>query len=259
MHGDHREHHERRDVGDPRQTRSRRDPLLRCGAGDASASGVPRDQDRSGLRQARIAGAVRATRRRGHRRPEAPGPAAPHRARGARPDVLQARPDPLDAAGPAPAGVHRRARHVAGQRAAAVRSGGRVRDGGGARRSVGGRVRDRGATAARRRHDRAGPPGVPGDGAEGRHQDPATRRSRVDRTGSRAARGVRGEGREAPELEARDRHGGRLPAPVGLAPTRARLPAGSIEHAAARGGARVLPAGSRSRTCTTTCPRHGCS
>ena len=90
--------------------------------------------------------------RRGARAPPARG------ARGARADLRQARPDPVDAARPAAARVRRGARDAAGQRAAADRGGGRRRDGAGARRSVGGRVRVDRPRAARGGHDRPGAP-----------------------------------------------------------------------------------------------------
>src|SRR5205823_3748275 len=66
---------------------------------------------------------------------------AARRARGARPDLREARTDPLDPARPGAAGVHRRALVPAGRCSAADRGRGRAGDGRGARRSVGGRLR----------------------------------------------------------------------------------------------------------------------
>ena len=53
--------------------------------------------------------------------------------------------------GPGAAGVHQGARHAAGQRAAPDARGSRARDGAGARRAVGGRVRDRSCPSRWRR------------------------------------------------------------------------------------------------------------
>ena len=92
------------------------------------------------------------------------GEAVADRARRAGSHVLQARADPLDPARPAAAGVHPGAGDAAGQRAAPERGTGRLRDGAGARRALGGRVRDGRPAAARRGDDRAGPSRIARDG-----------------------------------------------------------------------------------------------
>src|SRR5204862_271860 len=76
------------------------------------------------------------------------------------PPLRKARPDPLGAARPDPARGRRGARGPPGPRPAADRGGGRPGDGGGARRSLGGRLRAHRARAARGRDDRPGAPGT---------------------------------------------------------------------------------------------------
>ena len=124
------------------------------------------------------------------------GPAA-RGARGARADVLQARPDALDPPRPDSARARRRAREPPGPRAAAERGRGRAGDGGGARRPLGGRVREHRARAAGRRHDRPGAQGPPRGRRPGGGQGPATERRGRDRARSRPVRALRREGRGA--------------------------------------------------------------
>ncbi len=117
------------------------DPLERRGGRDRAAPGRSRREDRDRLRQARAEGAVRPSRR-GRLSRQGPSSQAPAlRARGAGTDVREDRADPVHAPRPAAAGVHPGAGHVAGRRAAAHRGAGRPRDGAGAGRPVGGRVR----------------------------------------------------------------------------------------------------------------------
>ena len=88
-----------------------------------------------------------------------PGAAPTDRPRGARADVRQARADPVHARGPAPAGLRRGARHAPGQVPPLTEEEVVARDGAGARRPVGGRVREHRADPDGRRDDRRGPPG----------------------------------------------------------------------------------------------------
>ena len=86
-----------------------------------------------------------------------------------RPDVRQARTDPLDASRPVAGGLHRRAGAAPGAGDAAHRARGDHRPRAGAGRALGGRVREHRATAAGGRDNRAGAPGHAGDGrARGR-------------------------------------------------------------------------------------------
>ena len=239
LHRDHREHDARR-RGHDGHAAVDDDPLERGRDPDRAAPDVARHEDRDGLRQARAEGAVRPAGRGRGRRPTPPGQATAELARGARADVRQDRPDPLDATGPDAARVHRGARDPPGQRASPDRGAGRPRDGAGARRAVGGRVRDDRPAAAGGRHDRAGAPRDPRRPHEGRRQGAAPRREGADRTGPRAARGVRREGVRASRSEAGRGHAGGVRAPVRVAAPRARLPARGREHRADGFGDRGL-------------------
>ena len=170
------------------------------------------------------------------------GQAGARRARGARADVLQARPDHVDAPRPAAAGVHRGARDPAGPRPAADRGGGRPRDGAGARRAVGGRVRPRRSPAARGRHHRRGPPRDARERRAGGRQGAASRGEGAHRAGPGAARALRREGERPPGPARRRRHARRVHVPVRFAAPRARFPAGGREHGADARGDRALPA-----------------
>ncbi len=247
MHGHHREHGRgwagrrtrRRPARAwlaPREHRRGRDPAAPDGA---------RHEDRHGLRQARPEGALRPSRRGGRARPGTSGQAPARRARGAGSDVREARPDPVDPPRPAAARVHQGARDAAGRRPAAHRGAGRSRDGAGAGRAVGGRVRSHRATAARRRDDRGGPPRHARERREGRREGPAAGREGADRAGSGAARGLRREGRTPPRAQAGDRHGGGVLLPLGFASPGARLPAGGGQHAPHDGRDRVVLAPAR--------------
>ena len=173
------------------------------------------------------------------------------RARGARPDLRQARPDPLHAARPAPARVRRGARDacrtsVPPLTEAEVVAG----DGAGARRPVGGRLRvasspsrsrpGRSARCTARRSRAASASSSRCSGPTRARRDPARPRP------ARAASPRRRERREA--LPAARRHPGRRRAPLLLAAPRARLPPGGGEHRAHARGARAVRRGS-------TCPR----
>ena len=258
VHGDHREHDERRG-GRDRRAGAGLAPWKRDGDRDGAASDLARGQDRDGLRQARPEGAVRPARRRGSRRPPPPGEAPPIIARGPRAHVLEARSDPVDEAGPRPARVHRGARDPAGQRAPAHGGAGRARHGAGARGPVGGRVRDdRGATA-RRRNDRAGPSRHARRPHEDRDQGAAAGGARADRAGPGAARGLRREGGRSSRAPPGRRHAGGVRAPVRVPPPGARLPPGGGEHRADAGrDRRVLAPARPERLCRRT-PRPGCS
>ena len=188
------------------------------------------------------------------------GPAA-RGARGARADVLQARPDALDPPRPDSARARRRAREPSGPRAAAERGRGRAGDGGGARRPLGGRVREHRARAAGRGHDRPGAQGPPRGRRPGGGQGPATERRGRDRARSRPVRTLRREGRGARGPLRTGRHPGRCRASLGIAPPRARLPRGGGEHRADARGAGSVPAAGRPLgahpALEQAAPRHG--
>ncbi len=155
-----------------------------------------RHEDRDRLREARAEGAVRPAGRRGRRRARASGQTPARRVGGAGSDVREARTDPVDAPRPAAARIHQGARDAAGRRAGAQRGAGRRRDGAGAGRPVGGRVRSHRAAAARRRHDRRGASRDARERREGRREGAASRREGADRAGPGAPGGVRREGRD---------------------------------------------------------------
>ena len=121
-----------------------------------------------------------------------PAGQAPARgAGGAGAHVLQAGAGALDPSGPAAARVHRRARHAAGPRHAAVRGTGREGHGAGAGRPVGGRVRLDRPQPVGGRHDRRGPPRHARERRPRRREGAAAQRARGDRAGPRAAGAVR--------------------------------------------------------------------
>ena len=82
---------------------------------------------------------------------------------------------------------------------------------------------------------------------EGRREGAAARREGADRAGPGAAGGVRREGRAPAGAQAGDRHGGGVHVPVGLAASRAGLPAGGGQHAPHDGGDRAVLAPARAR------------
>ena len=148
-----------------------------------------------------------------------------------------------------------------GPRAAAERGRGRAGDGGGARRPLGGRVREHRARAAGRGHDRPGAQGPPRGRRPGGGQGPATERRGRDRARSRPVRTLRREGRGARGPLRTGRHPGRCRASLGIAPPRARLPRGGGEHRADARGAGSVPAAGRPLgahpALEQAAPRHG--
>ena len=252
MHGDHRQHgrsrYERQRAADVDRVDSRQ-PASRGAAAGAAPHG-PRARHRRGDDEVRDQGALRTL---GCRRADGPpgvGPPAPRCARGARPDVRQARTDPLHPPGPSASRVHRGARDAPGQRSAPDRGAGRGRDGGGARRSVGGRLRIDRPPADGRGDDRRGPSCDPRRRLPRGCEGAAARRSRGHHEGSRPARAVRPEDAEPPGAPADDRHAGGLRAPVGVASARARFPRRVGEHRSHADDPRALRPARRSRACT---------
>ena len=112
---------------------------------------------------------------------------------------------------------------------------------------------------ARRRDDR---PGAPSDARrphEGRRQGPAPRREGADRTGPRAARGVRREGGGSPGSQAGGGHAGGVRAPVRVAAPRARLPPRGREHRTDGRRDRATSRDCACRWCTRNTRRPACS
>ncbi len=259
MHRGHREH-----VVPRRRRRAPARPALGCPAPrapprsrwrDACSAGPPRSPRswRSTGCRTCSPGPSPATRTR-----PGPGRTVPPGARGAGPDVREARPDPVDPAGPAAAGLHRGAGHAPGQRPAPHPGGGRPGHGGGARRPLGGRVREHRPQADGGGHDRRGPSGHAHRRGAGGGQGAAARGEGRDHARPRPAQAVRGQDRRSSGLPGGGRHERDLRAPVGVAPARARLPAGGAEHRTHARRADRPTRGWPCPGCTATTPALAC-